>query len=185
MPSPILVFGYGNPGRGDDALGPVLVDELRLLFGADSGIEFLTDFQLQIEHALDLTDRSLVLFADAHVSCAPPFDFQVLVGAEDDSYTTHAMSPAAVLRVFQRLQRAEPPPTFLLSLPGYRFGLGEDLSAAARLHLEEAVCFCRDLLRCRTLAHWQSRVGKTGRLETEGVTRRRDVLRKPLAADLG
>ena len=152
----VLVFGYGNPSRGDDTLGPSLLAALESRYGAGTGIEFLTDFQLQIEHALDLTGRSLVLFADAHVSCAPPFEFHRLAGARDDSYTTHAMSPAAVIQVYSRLHRESPPPSFLLSIRGYRFGLGEGLSAEANQNLALALDFCHSLLASPSLSVWDS-----------------------------
>lgn len=157
--APILVFGFGNPSRGDDALGPRLIDALRGDFDARpaAGVEFLTDFQLQIEHALDLADRSLVLFADAHVSCAPPFDFRQLVELQDDSYTTHAMSPASVLHVFRRACRSQPPPAFQLGIRGRCFELGEELGAEAQRHLDSAIAFCRDLLSRPELPYWRSR----------------------------
>ncbi len=58
MSAPLLVFGWGNLSRGDDALGPLFVQQLRLLAGADAGnrVDFLEDYQLQIEHALDLAE---------------------------------------------------------------------------------------------------------------------------------
>ena len=149
-----LIFGYGNPSRGDDALGPLLLERLQ----ADglTDIEFLTDFQLQVEHALDLEGRDLVLFIDAHVSCAPPFAFTALLPEGDRSYTTHAMSPAAVLQVYQQINRRPPPPSFLLSLRGERFELGEDLSPAAQANLEAALQFARALCARPVLSHWQN-----------------------------
>jgi len=154
---PVLVFGYGNPSRGDDALGPLLLQTLEAdpataVYGE---VEFLTDFQLQVEHALDLGQRRLILFADAHVTCPAPFGFERLAEARDDSYTTHAMSPAAVLHVYRRICAAEPPPCFLLSIRGVHFELGQALSPDARNHLDAAIGFARDLLRRATPAHWE------------------------------
>jgi Ni,Fe-hydrogenase maturation factor len=98
--APILIFGYGNPSRGDDALGPELIQRLehrqrdlcrrelaaiRAGGGATSApvamtdcphhadpeksllerLDFLTDFQLQPEHALDLAGRARVILVDA------------------------------------------------------------------------------------------------------------------------
>ena len=54
-PAPRLVIGIGNPSRGDDAIGPLAVERLEAL--ALPGVELLTDFQLQVEHALDLIGR--------------------------------------------------------------------------------------------------------------------------------
>jgi hydrogenase maturation protease len=73
----VLVFGYGNLSRGDDALGPLLIEyiEKHVYF---SGLEIITDFQLQIEHALDLEGRDLVLFVYAAVGCDQPYQFSRL-----------------------------------------------------------------------------------------------------------
>ncbi|MGY6217178.1 hydrogenase maturation protease [Methylolobus aquaticus] len=160
--APVLVFGYGNPSRGDDALAPLLLQALRSddrLAGASDQVEFLTDFQLQVEHALDLAERSVVLFADAHVSCPAPFTFTRLSEARDDSYTTHAMSPAAVLHVYRQVCGRAPPPCYLLSIRGQQFELGEPLGDEARDHLEAAVAFARDLLSDTTPARWQTLAG--------------------------
>ncbi len=39
----------------------------------------------------------MVIFVDASVSAPEPYDFHELQAERDESYTTHAMSPAAVL----------------------------------------------------------------------------------------
>jgi len=103
MVKPVLLFGYGNLSRGDDALGPLLLEYVENRCDLEE-IEILSDFQLQIEHALDLENRSLVLFVDASISCAGAYDFTQLEPARDKSYTTHAMSPAAVLDVYQSIK---------------------------------------------------------------------------------
>ena len=95
----LLILAVGNPSRGDDALGPLFLERLgewRERGGDWEGVELLTDFQLQIEHAVDLENRALVLFVDASVSCPPPYQFARLRPARDTSYTSHALSPAAV-----------------------------------------------------------------------------------------
>ena len=68
---PILIFGYGNPSRGDDAIGPLLIERLEILNLPD--VDLLTDFQLQVEHALDLRGRERVLFVDASHVCQDPY----------------------------------------------------------------------------------------------------------------
>ena len=45
---PLLLLGYGNPSRGDDALGPMLLEMLeadRRAGRAPDNFETLTDFQ--------------------------------------------------------------------------------------------------------------------------------------------
>jgi hydrogenase maturation protease len=150
---PVLLFGYGNLSRGDDALGPLLLEYVESHCDL-AGIETLSDFQLQIEHALDLENRSLVFFVDASVSCISAFDFVQLEPTRDKSYTTHAMSPAAVLDVYQSIKKQTPPPCFLLSIKGEKFELGEGLSANAEQHLAQACQFAGQLLSNPELDFW-------------------------------
>jgi hydrogenase maturation protease len=132
-----LVFGYGNPGRGDDALGPMCVERLR---GDAAGApELLTDFQLQPEHALDLRGRSRVLFVDASSTCAEPCEVLRLAPAPEASVFTHALAPGALLAVFERIEGCAPPPSWMLAIRGYTFELGEPLSARAVANLEAAI----------------------------------------------
>ncbi len=156
MVKPVLLFGYGNLSRGDDALGPLLLEYVEGAVCLDT-IEILTDFQLQIEHALDLENRKLVLFVDASVSCVNAFDFAVLTPARDKSYTTHAMSPSAVLDVYQGIKKQTPPPCFLLSIKGEKFELGEGLSTNAKDHLELACQFAGQLLGNLDSAAWRQK----------------------------
>ena len=137
QPAPVLVFTWGNPSRGDDALGPALYDRLEDMQSAGRlpGVDLLTDFQLQIEHALDLRERKQVVFVDASVDATAPFDFRPLQAEQDTSFTTHAMSPGAILSVIARVEQQPPPPAFLLSIRGYEFGLGLPLSAVANKNL--------------------------------------------------
>jgi hydrogenase maturation protease len=141
---PVLVFTYGNPSRGDDALGPAmyeLLKEQQQTASLLNAVELLTDFQLQIEHATDLQQRERVVFVDASLTASPPYEFHPLLPEQDTSYTTHAMSPAAVLAVYQQMHQQPPPPAFLLSIRGYEFDLGKPLSARARSHLQSAFRF--------------------------------------------
>lgn len=131
----LLIIGIGNPSRGDDALGPLLIERLEALQLPD--VELLTDFQLQVEYALDLRGRREVVFVDASLEAPAPFTFLPAVAAEDASYSSHELSPGAVLHAYQKLF-GEPPPAFVLAIRGLVFELGEDLTDAARVHLEAA-----------------------------------------------
>jgi len=134
----LLVIGIGNPSRGDDALGPLLIERLEALQLPD--VELLTDFQLQVEVALDLQGRQEVVFVDASLDAPAPFTFTPAVAAIDASYSSHALSPGAVLHTYEKLF-GEPPPAFVLALRGEAFELGEDLSEAASANLEAALAF--------------------------------------------
>ena len=139
-----LVFAWGNPSRGDDALGPCFIERLETLAAVHPEwppFETLTDFQLQIEHALDLGGRARILFVDASFTCNPPFAVSTITPVRDASFSTHALSPQALLQVYRDVTGLEPPPTQLLAIRGEGFELGEDLSNAARSHLDAALAW--------------------------------------------
>lgn len=141
--APLLVLGVGNPSRGDDALGPLFIDRLGQELQeevASGSLELLTDFQLQIEHALDLCDRQRVVFVDASTRAAPPFEYERVVPARDRSCLTHALSPAAVLATYYQVA-GQPPEAWLLAIRGERFELGEPMTANAEAHLASALSF--------------------------------------------
>lgn len=159
MTAPLLVFAYGNPSRGDDALGPQLLDllaESRAQHPEWPDFELVTDFQLQVEHATDLEGRDLVLFIDASVSCPTPFLFSRLQPTQDARYTTHEMSPQAVLHVYEQVYRKPVPPSFLLSVRGENFDLGEPLSPAAVENRDAALALLVQLCSQPHLEAWKN-----------------------------
>ena len=57
MSAPLVVFAVGNPSRGDDAIGPVICGRLAIWLENEKlteRVELIEDFQLNVEHALDL-----------------------------------------------------------------------------------------------------------------------------------
>lgn len=143
MTAPILILGWGNPSRGDDVLGPLFVERIAAL--QLPRVECLTDFQLQVEHALDLDGRELVLFVDASIEADPPFVVSQLSPARDASISTHALSPEAVMQVYVELHDRSPPPCNLLAIRGEAFELGREMSPEATVHLLAAIDWCRNL----------------------------------------
>lgn len=143
MTETVLVFGWGNPSRGDDALGPLFVERIEAL--RLPGVECLTDFQLQVEHALDLKGRERVLFVDASVD-TDTIAVSRMAPARDTTFTTHAISPQSVMQTYVDIERAAPPPCWLLAIGGRSFELGEPLSTVAAANLESALAWAGEWL---------------------------------------
>ena len=143
MNAPTLIFGWGNPSRGDDALGPLLLERIEAMRTDHpewGKIDLLTDFQLQVEHALDLDGRRRVLFVDASArSEESPYRVTLLESARDSSFTSHALSPRSVMHVYEEVNASPCPPCHLLAIAGDAFELGTPLSAFARTNLEAAL----------------------------------------------
>lgn len=135
-PAPVLFLAVGNPSRGDDALGPMLA--ARLETAGHEGVEVVSEFQLQVENALDLVGRELVVFVDAGTGTPAPFEIHRARADADFIHTTHALSPDAVLATYGRVTEEPAPPAFVLCIRGESFELGDPLSPAAAAHLEAA-----------------------------------------------
>lgn len=154
--APVLVIGIGNRSRGDDALGPLLLDALREPMPPD--VDLIEEFQLQVEHALDLAGRRAVLFVDAsRVPVPGGVSLGPLAPQHGHPPASHQLAPAAVLGVAEQLQQV-PPPAWLLAIEGEAFGLGEGLSAPARQRLAQALVLARDWLA----RHGAARHGRAG-----------------------
>ena len=159
MPEPVkprLIIGIGNPSRGDDALGALCIEQLQLLDLPDT--DLLTDFQLQIEYVLDLQGRREVIFVDATVSGEEAFSYIPVAPAEDNSTTSHALSPSALLHAYGKFGAAPLPDTHILAIRGYSFELGHALSPQAAGNLQQALQFIQRYigspLRNRSMPRW-------------------------------
>lgn len=145
MSASVLLIGYGNPGRRDDGLGPLAataIDELGL---PDVTVE--EAYQLQVELADDIADHDVVIFVDASVAGREPFELRDVEPARDFQYSTHAMSPEAVLGVAHSVS-GSPTCGLVLAIRGYEFDtFGEELSPRAQQNLDHAVAFLKQALR--------------------------------------
>jgi hydrogenase maturation protease len=150
----LVVFGWGNESRGDDGIGPALLR--RIEAGDFRGVRTIEDYQLQIEHALDLDDAEMVLFIDAARSGPAPFGFQEVAARCEITPSTHALSPEALLDIYARVLKTPPPPAFVLGVRGESFELGEGLSAQGQLRFEESWRFVRALMEKPELKYWRS-----------------------------
>jgi len=144
---PVLVIGYGNPGRRDDGIGPELAR--RLEGSRPEGVTVDSDYQLMIEDAADVAGHEVTVFVDASTSCPEPFLFREVHPREDASFSTHSVSPEAVVHLAAKCFGGRPR-AFVLEIRGYDFdGFGEGLSARAEANLSAAAGFLAGLLRTK------------------------------------
>jgi hydrogenase maturation protease len=160
MRADVVVLAVGNRSRGDDALGPLLLERLRdwiYAHGLGREFELFEEYQLQLENALDLENRRLALFIDASREASSPVEFGA-IGARDAraGHSTHALHPGTVLSVYLRVTGEAPPPAFFLGVRGTDFELGNPLSEAARAAMEDAWSILQELVRCPRHAEWQT-----------------------------
>ncbi len=149
----LIVIAVGNPSRADDALGPLLLDRISSTF---PDLHTLSDFQLQVEHALDLQSADQVLFIDAATGLEQPFRFSEIKPQAGNTVLSHALSPPAVLEVLQRITGQTPPPSFVLAVRGAEFELGQPLSDQATAALQAAWQFICPLLAQPEVGNWRA-----------------------------
>jgi hydrogenase maturation protease len=149
----LVVFGWGNESRGDDGVGPLLLARIAAAGWPDTAT--VEDYQLQIEHALDLDGCDCALFVDAGKDTPAPFSFGAVAPRRATTHTSHALAPEAVLDVYAQIKGRAPPPAFALCVRGERFELGEGLSREGAERLEAAWAFVQALMRERSLAAWE------------------------------
>ncbi len=143
----VLVFGYGNPGRLDDGLGPAAIEALEAV-GFD-GVEFDADYQLLVEDAADLARHDHVLFVDADTNGPEPFYLRALEPDRVMGFSSHSVKPGALLALAQELFRARTK-AYVVGIRGYDFNeFGEGLSSGARQNLAAAVAHLSRALPAR------------------------------------
>ena len=135
----MLLIGYGNPGRGDDGLGPAFSEAMSARGLAGLAVD--ADYQLVAEHALDVAGRDLVVFADAMMGGDAPFRFDRIVPAKPEALGSHSLRPETVLALADTLYGGAPE-AYVLGISGYEFGeIREGLSEKAEANLEAAKAF--------------------------------------------
>jgi len=143
----ILIYGYGNPGREDDGLGNELVKRLEAwaVENALTGVEFDSNYQLNIEDAEIISEKDLVIFADASTEDIEDYVLTEVTGESDVSFTTHAASPGYIVKLCQDLF-TKCPKVYLLHIKGYQWEFREGLSEQAENNLQKALSFIKEYL---------------------------------------
>ncbi len=98
----VLIVGYGNPLRGDDALGLLAAEQLRMLL---PDVEILTCQQLAPEMAATLAECDAAIFLDAAATGSPGTVAVTRLVPQSSSAAslTHHVTPQTLLELAQTL----------------------------------------------------------------------------------
>ncbi len=141
----VLVLGYGNVSRQDDGIGFHVINAIAWRLGrppltpgekglSDLGQPVDLAFVLQLvpELAETLADYDEVFFVDAHTGAyEEPIRWEKLAPGYAPSAFTHHMTPATLLEITKALY-GRTPMGHLVSVRGFRFGFGMELSPEAQ-----------------------------------------------------
>ena len=141
----ILLYGYGNPGRQDDGLGNVFIDQIEEWVNKQGlkDFDFDSNYQLNIEDALEISDYELVIFVDASVEDIKDFCVSKVDANTKVTFTTHAASPGYVVDLCKKMYN-KAPVTLLLHIKGYEWEFKEGLTEKAKQNLEKAIIYFKE-----------------------------------------
>ena len=142
-----LLLAVGNRSRGDDAAGPLLLDRLEpMLSGSSelpelSGTSWLTEecYQLQPELVEELATARSVWIVDATREFSTGAELASVSPATQFEFTTHALSAASLLALYEKVYGDPAPPTRLLKIGASQFELGTPLSTQTLLNIDQAI----------------------------------------------
>jgi hydrogenase maturation protease len=140
----LIVFAWGNASRGDDGIGPLLASRLRAT--AKPELRVIEDHQLNIEHVMDFHGMTPLLFIDASVGIEEDVRLERITASQEGNFSTHAISPQALLNVYRESMGYELPEAFILHVAGTSFRLGDALSSTATAAADKAWEFLQDVL---------------------------------------
>jgi hydrogenase maturation protease len=139
----VLVIGYGNTLRGDDAAGIRAAD---LIAKRRPEIECVCMHQLMPELAEQIAVNDIVIFIDADVNASQPNVRLIVPGVEADQPHTHFISPESLLRLSQQLYQRMPLKAYVIGIPASQFEFSEELSESTKKAVEESVKLAESLL---------------------------------------
>jgi len=140
----IYIYGFGNPGRQDDGLGPAIIDKLE----QDNIAGIITDsnYQLNIEDAHNISVSDTVIFVDASIDAEEPFTFKKIAPSSEITFTTHSMSPESVLALAKDIYNKDIE-AYVLAIRGYEWEFNENFSPGAVKNFNEAYHFLTDSIK--------------------------------------
>jgi hydrogenase maturation protease len=142
----LLIIGYGNPLRGDDAVGYLAAERLRSLLTGPN-IQILAVHQLTPELADLISRAARVIFIDAAATGEPgAIQQRSITPTGAPGGFTHHSTPGALLAASEALFGSVPAAT-LYSISGQSFEFGEELTPPVGQALETLVADLAALCR--------------------------------------
>jgi len=124
----LLVIGYGNTLRGDDGVGPRVVEAVAALDLPN--VQTLSCDLLTPELADPIAQAKLVVFVDAAIDAPREVQLRPLAPAESSQIMAHAADPRTLLALARDVF-GRAPEAWWLTIPIENTGIGEQLSDLA------------------------------------------------------
>ena len=140
----MTILAWGDPGRGDESVGPMLADRISML--SKAGLTVIEATQLDSALATGIQSSVPILFLGASSAIEHGFVVEKLAPLSEPGTSSQALSPAGLLDVYASTRGLAAPPAYQLHIAGSSFEPGESLSDATSLAVDAAWRFLRRLL---------------------------------------
>ncbi len=157
----VMLIGYGNPLRSDDAIGWRAAGELSRELASDE-VEIVACHQLNPEMAEAVAQTKLVIFIDACTDGTPGrvTRKEVRPAAFSPDMMSHHLDPASLLACASELY-GKAPKAVVICVTGDCFGFGRELTPTVERAFPGVVELARGLI--------EGAVGKKARKASAGV----------------
>jgi hydrogenase maturation protease len=138
--SDFWIIGYGNPQRRDDGIGPYIATRLQPFFKKRNDVHLLVLHQLEPDVIESLKNAHTILFVDATVRTLAEGRLWVEIEPELKALPCliHHVTPSFTLGLLQCLYHRHPK-TWMVSVEGTDFGIGNGLSSGAQKRAERVI----------------------------------------------
>jgi hydrogenase maturation protease len=147
-----LIVGYGNADRQDDGVAWYILSAIAQKLGRPvpaapedgyfpegEAVDLWYELQLTPEMSEDFAHYERICFVDAHTgNIQHEIYLQPVDGSPASSAFTHHMTPATCMALTRTIYEKDPE-AILLSVRGYAFGFGRELSAETSALVKKAV----------------------------------------------
>jgi hydrogenase maturation protease len=141
--SDVLVIGYGNTLRGDDAAG---VRAAELIAERHPEITCVCLHQLVPELSEQIADCRVVVFIDAQEGITQPNARLIAPGIEADQPRTHFISPESLLALSMQLYKRTPRLSYVIGIPASQFEFSEQLSSTTQKCVNDCILLVDKIL---------------------------------------
>ncbi len=142
-----LLYGIGNPGRQDDALGIMLIEDIQNWAGKNKlvHIHFDSNYQLNIEDAELIYSYDKIIFADASVEEIDSYKLEKVTPSLKTEFTMHSVDPSFVVGLCNNIF-GKKPEAFQLHIKGHEWEFMKPPSHEALNNLERATAYMKEIL---------------------------------------
>lgn len=167
----VLILGYGNTLRGDDALGIHAAHALHDFYCTDGRVRVLATSELTFDLAEDIAQARIIIFIDAAVSGLPgEIHSEEILPAGEKVRFTHHWTPRNLLMLCKQLY-GHAPSAISLTMAGASSEVGVGLSQEIEHRLPELLERAKTIVSGWRLEHGENTLRTAAERDVEFVQR--------------